>query len=273
MSHFAPARRRADDPRARDLPRRRGDLEGADAAAHAADVGHERDPRDRDRRRDPRRRDGRPRPAHGLDRLHRDDPRRRQRGRRLRRHRPDARDVQEARAAAAKRRERRGRSGEPDHLEPALPRHDHLLRPGAAVPLVADDGAARATGSARPGWRSRSWSRSRRPSVHIGWRIIVGGAIGAVVRSGRGAPREDDRDAADGGAVQRRRRRRGGARLARGVPQPRARAGAAARRRLARDRALGADRLGLVRGLDGRVREAAGADPAGGRSRIPASRS
>ena len=50
------ARRRADDPGARDLPRRRGDLEGADAAAHAADVGHERDPRDRDRRRDDRRR-------------------------------------------------------------------------------------------------------------------------------------------------------------------------------------------------------------------------
>ena len=45
----------ADDLRARDLPRLRGDLEGADTAAHAADVGHERHPRDRDRRRDPRR--------------------------------------------------------------------------------------------------------------------------------------------------------------------------------------------------------------------------
>ncbi len=35
-----------------DLPRVRGDLEGAGDAAHAADVGHERDSRDRDRRRD-----------------------------------------------------------------------------------------------------------------------------------------------------------------------------------------------------------------------------
>ena len=52
------ARLRADDPRARDLPRLRGDLEGADAAAHAADVGHERDPRDRHRRRDARRGNG-----------------------------------------------------------------------------------------------------------------------------------------------------------------------------------------------------------------------
>ena len=46
------ARPRADDPRARDLRRVRGDLEGADDAAHAADVGHERDPRDRLGRRD-----------------------------------------------------------------------------------------------------------------------------------------------------------------------------------------------------------------------------
>ena len=52
---------RADDPRARDLPRLRGDLEGADDAAHAADVGDERDPRHRPRRRDPRRRPGRTR--------------------------------------------------------------------------------------------------------------------------------------------------------------------------------------------------------------------
>src|SRR5207253_2196850 len=49
------ARLRGDDPGTRDLPRLRGDLEGADAPAHASDVGHERDPRDRDRRRDARR--------------------------------------------------------------------------------------------------------------------------------------------------------------------------------------------------------------------------
>ncbi len=45
------------------------------------------------------------------------------------------------------------------------------------------------------------------------------------LRSGRGATREDDRDAADGGAVQRRRRRRGGAGRARRVPRARAGAG------------------------------------------------
>ena len=66
-----PARHRADDPRAGDLPRLRGDLEGADDAAHAADVGHERDPRHRDRRRDPRRRARRRRHADAGRRLRR----------------------------------------------------------------------------------------------------------------------------------------------------------------------------------------------------------
>ena len=49
------ARERADDqprdPRARGLHRLRRDLEGAEHAAHAADVGHQRDPRDRAARR------------------------------------------------------------------------------------------------------------------------------------------------------------------------------------------------------------------------------
>ena len=52
--------------------------------------------------------------------------------------------------------------------------------------------------------------------------IALAMAIGGVVGCGRRAPREDDRDAADGGALQRRRRRRGRADRARGVPQPRA---------------------------------------------------
>ena len=60
---------RADDPRAGDLPRDRGDLEGADDAAHAADVGDERDPRDRHRRRDPRPRQGGRRHADARRRL------------------------------------------------------------------------------------------------------------------------------------------------------------------------------------------------------------
>ena len=75
----------------------------------------------------------------------------------------------------------------------------------------------------------------------------------------RRAKGEDDRDAADGGAVQRRRRWRGRARLGRRVPQ--SLGGGRRRRRRARDRdrAVGVDRLDLVRRLDGRVREAAGA--------------
>src|SRR5205823_7654250 len=77
---------------------------GADAAAHAADVGHERDPRDRDRRRDARPRAG----AQGTLPLGRRLRRRRaglgERRRRLRRHGPDARDVPEARPTQGARR-------------------------------------------------------------------------------------------------------------------------------------------------------------------------
>src|SRR2546421_11170433 len=43
---FAAPRLRGHDPRARRLPRLRGDLEGADAAAHTAHVRYERDSRD-----------------------------------------------------------------------------------------------------------------------------------------------------------------------------------------------------------------------------------
>src|SRR6188472_1194061 len=90
-----PARHRADDPSARDLPRLRGDLEGADDAAHPADVRDELHPRNRDRRRDRRPRlRGRRRDED--DRFRRDGARDRERRRRLVRHRPDARDVQAA---------------------------------------------------------------------------------------------------------------------------------------------------------------------------------
>ena len=51
--------------------------------------------------------------------------------------------------------------------------------------------------------------------------IALGIAIGTAVGRPRGAPGEDDRDAADGGAVQRRRRRRGGADLVGRVPRTR----------------------------------------------------
>ena len=97
-------------------------------------------------------------------------------------------------------------------------------------------------------------------SVHITWLMVLGAVDRRRVRCRRRAAREDDRDAADGGAVQRRRRRRGGARRAGGVPRAGAASGPHPRRRLARDPALGADRLHLVLGLARRVREAAGAD-------------
>ena len=48
--------------------------------------------------------------------------------------------------------------------------------------------------------------------------IAVGMAVGTAVGT-PAAQREDDRDAADGGAVQRRGRRSGGAYLVRGVPR------------------------------------------------------
>ena len=57
--------------------------------------GHERDPRDRHRRRDPRRRAARRGHAHAGPRLLRRRPRHGERRRRVRGHRPDARDVQE----------------------------------------------------------------------------------------------------------------------------------------------------------------------------------
>src|SRR4051812_33238622 len=98
---FDLARLRGDDPRARDLPRHRGDLEGAGDAAHAAHVGHERDPRHRDRRRDDRARAAGQEHLHVDRRLRRRRARVRERRRRVRRHRPHARDVQDAGEAQA----------------------------------------------------------------------------------------------------------------------------------------------------------------------------
>ena len=93
------------DPRAGRLHRLRRDLEGAQHAAHAADVGHQRDPRDRAARRPAGHRPG------GQRRLQQGDPRDRDRlrhdqhRRRLPRHRPHARDVQvQARSGPAARR-------------------------------------------------------------------------------------------------------------------------------------------------------------------------
>src|SRR3954454_11420769 len=93
------ARFRDHDPGARDLPRLRGDLEGPGAPAHAADVRDERDPRHRDRRRDDHPRSARQGCLHVDRRLRGSRARVGERGRRLRRHRSHARDVQEARAS------------------------------------------------------------------------------------------------------------------------------------------------------------------------------
>src|SRR3954453_5464834 len=97
------------DPRAGRLRRLRGDLEGPEHPAHAADVGHERQPRHSGTRRPNR---ARPRARRGLpdqaaagdrDRL-RDDQRRR----RLPGHRPHAGDVQGQAGPAQRRRAGQG---------------------------------------------------------------------------------------------------------------------------------------------------------------------
>ena len=86
--------------------------------------------------------------------------------------------------------------------------------------------------------------------------MVIGGAVGAVGRP----PREDDGDAADGGAVQRRRRRRSRADRARGVPQPRPGARPAGAQHLGGDDPVRDHRLDLLRRLADRLRQAAGAD-------------
>src|SRR5205085_10218310 len=72
----------------------RGELEGAGGAAHPARVGHQRDPRHRGDRRHPGARH-RDRPARDGAWLRRGGVRRHEPGRRVRGHRPHARDVQE----------------------------------------------------------------------------------------------------------------------------------------------------------------------------------
>src|SRR5205085_7457108 len=80
------------------------------AAAYAADVGDERDPRNRARRGDRRRRPPAPGDLDPRHRARRGRARHAERRRRFRRHRPDARDVQEAQAGAGRGRRRVSRS-------------------------------------------------------------------------------------------------------------------------------------------------------------------
>ncbi len=147
---------------------------------------------------------------------------------------------------------------EPEPFQPAVPRHDHLLHPGAAVPLVADDGAARELGRrGRNGGGHRRHPRAATGPHQLADRRRCGDRRG--IRSGGSTQGEDDCDAADGGALQRRRRRRSRARGTRGVPQPGPGPRDPPPRRSARDRARRADRLGLLRRLDRRVHQAPGA--------------
>ena len=74
-------------------------------------------------------------------------------------------------------------------------------------------------------------------------------------------PRADDRDAADGGALQRRRRRRRRADRLVGVPPRNRLGGDFPARRADPDPVRGRRRLGLLLGLEHRLRQAPGPDP------------
>ena len=149
-----------------------------------------------------------------------------ERRRRLRRHRPDARDVQGAPA----------RQGRPDADESRA-----VVSIGTGIRL-ADLVAAicfilALKGLSNPkGARVGNLIGAAGMALAIGFTFATPGLsrFGLIVggdgdrrrhRRPRGAAREDDRDAADGGGVQRRRRRRGRARRAVDVPaSPRRRA-------------------------------------------------
>ena len=165
MSHNTAARLRADDPRARDLPRLRGDLEGADDAAHAADVRHERDPRHRDRRRDDRRRaagQGRARPgSSGSSRSCSRPPTSSAASSSPTGCSRCSRSASRAKVDASAN-GKDDRSREHQRLEPALPGHDRDLHPRAAVPLRPGARAPR-----QPDRRGRDGARDRR---HLGAR-------------------------------------------------------------------------------------------------------
>ena len=117
-----------------------------------------------------------------------------------------------------------------------------------------------ATASPRSAWRSRSIATLLNPGEGNWGLIVLGVALGTRRRHPGGAPGEDDGDAADGRAVQRRRRRRGVPDLVVRVP---------AHRRLHRRRDLHHDllavrrdrRLGLLLGLEHRLRQAPGNHP------------
>ena len=208
---------RADRPDPRRLPRRAGDLEGADAAAHAADVGHERDPRHRHRRRDHRRRRSTAsRPGCGSSRSPRS------------RSPPATSSAASSSPTGCSRCSSRRRRRRPEEAEGRVSRTDWIYLAYlvtivcfiVALQFLSHPARAR---QRQPDRRLRHGRRDRRDVLHAApdeLRVDPGrdGGRGAG-RGVRVAHREDDRDAGDGGAVQRRRRRRGRARRARGLPQ------------------------------------------------------
>ena len=155
--------------------------------------------------------------------------------------------------------EQRARVGYNAH-EPALPGHDRDLHPRAALPLEPGARAAR-----QPDRRGRDARRDRR---HVAQEradratgrsrsaMVIGGGFGAVAARKVKMTAMPQMVALFNGVG-------GGAaalvslaELHRILPEP----GTPKVDIGARDRALGADRLDLVRRLDDRVREAAGAD-------------
>ena len=153
---------------------------------------------------------------------------------------------------------------DPGRIEPARrPLDDPLHRLVLAVHLRADAGHApddrqdrQPDGGGRDGDRGRDHAAARRGrQLGRDHRRACGRHRGG---RGRLAARPDDRDATDGGALQRRRRRRGRADRVVGVPS---RAGRLPARRVRPGPVRSRDRLGLVLGLEHRLREAARPDP------------
>ena len=168
--------RQPDDLRAGRLPRLRADLARPDAAAHAAHVGHERDPRDRAHRRDA------------------DSPARRTRG--LEQALAPSSQSSSGRStssaasssptgcsrcssasapqttASAKRDDAPARALAERHQPDLRGRRDPPDRRDQAA-LASSDGALGEPGSPRSGWRSRSSSRFASPEIDCYWLIVA----------------------------------------------------------------------------------------------------
>ena len=211
------ARRRPVHPRPGRVRRLRDREQGPDHAPHPAHVRGQRGPwRDRGGgdHRDRHRRVAAP-AGPGPGRGH---PGHDQRGRRLRRHRPDARDVPRPPGRGPASHDRGDEHPRPGHLR-GLPRRVGQLHPGPEVPRLAEDGAHRQPARCRRhGAGRRLDDRHRAGPV----RQLVGAGRRRADRNrhrrGRRPPGADDRHAPDGRHLQR--RRRWGRRRGRGLGVP-----------------------------------------------------